>query len=153
MVSKSVSDFIEKYGLSADVYDTKTEIARFREEMGKGLRGEDSSLYMIPTFLSPDAAAVEDETILVLDAGGTNLRVGAVTFRGGVAAEVDFRKYPLPGTDRAITAKEFFDAVAEKLAPYLDRGSKVGFCFSYVARCMENRDAKLVAFCKEVMII
>jgi len=152
LVSKSVSDFIEKYGLSADVYDTKTEIARFREEMGKGLRGEDSSLYMIPTFLSPDAAAVEDETILVLDAGGTNLRVGAVTFRGGVAAEVDFQKYPLPGTDRAITAEEFFDAVAEKLAPYLDRGSKVGFCFSYVARCMENRDAKLVAFCKEVKV-
>ncbi len=152
MVNKSVSTFIKKYSLSADVYDVKTEIAGFREEMGKGLRGEDSSLYMIPTFLSPDAAAVDAETIIVLDAGGTNLRVGAVTFRGGVAAEVDFQKYPLPGTDRELTAEQFFDAVAEKLAPYLDRGEKVGFCFSYVARCMENRDARLVAFCKEVKV-
>lgn len=152
MVNKSVSAFVEKYGLSAEAYDIAAEIAQFREEMGRGLRGGDSSLYMIPTFLSPDAAAVEDETIIVLDAGGTNLRVGAVTFRDGVAAEVEFRKYPLPGTHEELTAEAFFDAVAEKLAPYLDRGSKVGFCFSYAAQCMENRDAKLVAFCKEVKV-
>lgn len=151
-MSKTLTAFVEQNCLSADVFDRKTEIARFREEMGKGLRGEDSSLYMIPTFLSPEAAEVADETIIVLDAGGTNLRVGAVRFRNGVAAEVDFQKYPLPGTDRTLSAEEFFDAVAEKLAPYLDRGTKVGFCFSYVARCMENRDAKLVAFCKEVKV-
>ncbi len=151
-MSITLSAFLDKYCLSAGVYDAKTEIVRFREEMEKGLQGKNSSLFMIPTFLSPEAAKVEDETVIVLDAGGTNLRVGAVTFRNGVAAEVDFQKYPLPGTDRTLTAEAFFDAVAEKLAPYLDRGTKVGFCFSYVAQCMENRDAKLVAFCKEVKV-
>ena len=152
MPERKINDFIARYGLSAMGYDLQEEIEKFRREMVRGLSGEDSSLYMIPTFLSPEAGACPDETVIVLDAGGTNLRVGAVLFRDGVAAQVDFEKYPLPGTDRELTAEAFFDAIAEKLAPYLDRGSKVGFCFSYAAQCMEDRDARLVRFCKEVKV-
>lgn len=145
-------DFLIKQNLTAECYDLEAEIARFREDMTRGLKGGESSLFMIPTFLSPEAGEMKDQTIIVLDAGGTNLRVGNVSFCGGVASEVEFEKYPLPGTDRELSCDEFFDAVAEKIAPYLDRSDKIGFCFSYAAHCMENKDAKLVAFCKEVKV-
>lgn len=144
--------FLRKQNLTADCYDLAEEIALFRREMTRGLQGEPSSLFMIPTFLTPDAGDIEDQTLVVLDAGGTNLRTGCVTFRNGLAQDVTFEKFPLPGTDRELECDEFFDAVAEKLAPYLDKGEKVGFCFSYVAHCMENKDAKLEAFCKEVKV-
>lgn len=145
-------EFLRKQYLTAECYDLQAEIARFREEMSRGLKGEKSSLFMIPTFLSPEAGDIADQTLIVLDAGGTNLRVGCVAFKGGVVSRVEFEKYPLPGTDRELDCDEFFDAVAEKLAPYLDKGEKIGFCFSYVAHCMENKDAKLEAFCKEVKV-
>lgn len=148
----SLAQFIARNRLCAEGYDLPTEITRFREEMVKGLSKEGSSLFMIPSFLDPAGNAVEDGSIIVLDAGGTNLRVGAVTFADGVVSAVNFQKYPLPGTDRELTAVEFFDAVAEKLAPYLGESDKIGFCFSYAAQCMENKDARLVAFCKEVKV-
>lgn len=145
-------DFLKKQNLTAECYDLQTEIEHFREDMTRGLKGEKSSMFMIPTFLSPEAEQIPDQTLIVLDAGGTNLRVGSVSFLDDVASKVEFEKYPLPGTDRELECDEFFDAVAEKLAPYLDRSDKIGFCFSYAAHCMENKDAKLVAFCKEVKV-
>ena len=145
--------FLEKQCLTAESYNVEKEIQTFRQDMMRGLAGEKSSMFMIPTFLSPDAGEIADQTLIVLDAGGTNLRVGSVSFRSGVASEVEFEKYPLPGTDGELNVTEFFDAIAEKLAPYLDRSDKVGFCFSYVAHCMENKDAKLQAFCKEVKVV
>ena len=147
-----VMQFLKRYMLAPACYDLETEVSRFREEMQRGLEGEKSSLLMIPTFVSPEAGEIAPQTVIVLDAGGTNLRVGAVTFSGGVVTDVDFQKYPLPGTAEPLTKTAFFDAIAEKLAPYLDRGSRIGFCFSYAADCMENHDAKIVAFCKEVTV-
>ncbi|MBQ7566506.1 MAG: hypothetical protein IJT18_05240 [Oscillospiraceae bacterium] len=144
--------FLKRFSLTASCYDMALEASRFGEEMQRGLAGEKSSLFMIPTFLSPEAGQIADQTVIVLDAGGTNLRVGRVTFRGGAVADAEFEKCPLPGTERELTCDEFFDAVAEKLAPYLDCGDKIGFCFSYAAQCMENGDAALVAFCKEVKV-
>ena len=152
MSELTMERFLQDQSLTADCYDLDAEIQRFQQEMTAGLSGEKSSLFMIPTFISPEAAELTDETLIVLDAGGTNLRVGYVTFKGGKADEVVFEKCPLPGTDKALTCDEFFDAVAEKLAPYLNAGNKIGFCFSYAAQCMENRDAKMVAFCKEVKV-
>lgn len=145
-------EFLKEQKLSAACYDLDTEISRFREDMLRGLKGEDSSMFMIPTFLSPEAGEIADQSLIVLDAGGTNLRVGSVSFAGGTVQNVEFQKFPLPGTDRELTVTEFFDAIAEKLAPYLDRSDKIGFCFSFVAHCMENKDARLEAFCKEVKV-
>ena len=151
-LSDRMLEFLRRERLCPACFALPDEVERLQKEMRRGLAGERSSLYMIPTFLGTDADAPENGTVIVLDAGGTNLRVGTVTFQDGCAKDVRFEKCPLPGTDAPLTAEAFFDRLAEKLAPYLDAGDRIGFCFSYVAECQENRDARIVAFCKEVTI-
>ena len=147
-----MADFLLRERLCADCFDLSAEVDRFLADMRNGLSGKDSSLYMIPTFLSADHGAAEDGCAVVLDAGGTNLRVGSVTFSGGTVQDISFEKTRLPGTDEPLTAPVFFDRIAERLSPYLDRGDRVGFCFSYAAQCREDKDATIIAFCKEVSV-
>jgi len=151
-MDEKIRSFLDDNRLLPDNYPLEGEIAAFRREMTAGLAGEKSSLPMIPCFLAPDVQARETETVIVLDAGGTNLRVGSAAFENGRLQSLDFEKFPLPGISGTLTCEAFFDAVAEKLAPYLHAGHRVGFCFSYVAECLENRDARLKAFCKEVSV-
>ena len=49
-------------------------------DMRAGLRGEASTLMMLPSFLPAASAPRTGESVLVLDAGGTNLRAGRVRF-------------------------------------------------------------------------
>jgi hexokinase len=58
----------------------------------------------------------------------------------------------MPGTEREIGAEEFFDALASRLAPVIHESSRIGFCFSYPADILPNRDARIRAFNKEVKI-
>ena len=149
---QKLNDFLLRERLCADSFDFSEEVERFRAEMRRGLDGEKSSLYMIPTFLSAGRGAARDGRVVVLDAGGTNLRAGTVTFSGGKATDVTFEKSRMPGTDGTLSAEVFFDRIAEKAAPYLDAGDRLGFCFSYATNCREDRDGTIIEFCKEVSV-
>lgn len=144
--------FLKQEYLHPDSFDTHTEITKLINDMRAGLAGETSSAFMLPTFISPNVTDIKDETVIVLDAGGTNLRVGAVTFKDGKAFSLEFEKHPLPGSGEKLTCTEFFDGIAQKLAPYLDRGRRIGFCFSYAAECTEDKDGRIIGFCKEVRV-
>ena len=52
----------------------REEIRNFMNEMDAGLAGTASSLPMIPTFLGAGNMEPYAKPILVIDAGGTNLR-------------------------------------------------------------------------------
>lgn len=145
-------EFLLANHLTAEQYDLATEIGAFRGDMLCGLAGESATLPMIPTFLSPDADLSGEETLIVLDAGGTNLRTGVAQLHDGVIDGVEYTKCRMPGIERTVTNDEFYDAIAEKLAPYLDLGDKIGFCFSFPAECLDNGDARLVRFAKEIKV-
>ena len=146
------SAFLRDRRLTAEDFPLEQERETFLAELACGLRGQESSLAMIPAFLPAHTDFCGSGRVAVLDAGGTNLRVGAVDFLDGRPQRVQFEKYPLPGTDRALAKQDFFDAVAEKLLPWLEGAEKIGFCFSYAAECMENGDARIKDFCKEVKV-
>lgn len=145
-------EFLKNEHLHKDCYDILAETDKLRADMQHGLYGCPSSLFMLPSFICPEFLISGNETVIVIDAGGTNLRVGAVTFEGGKISKIEFEKHPLPGLKEELSCTEFFDSVAQKLSPYLDKGTKIGFCFSYAAECLENKDAKIIDFCKEVKI-
>ena len=76
-------DFLEANGFVSKQLDRSALVATFLKEMEAGLKGEPSSLAMIPTYVSPSGDLKRDTPVAVLDAGGTNLRAGTVSFPTG----------------------------------------------------------------------
>lgn len=147
----SSQEFLANQGLAASGIDAPAVLDDFHEEMAHGLAGSDSSLAMIPTFITVDRPLPADEPVVVLDAGGTNLRVATVVFdRAGKAEIMDFAKYEMPGISAEISGADFFLQFASYLQPVIEKSKKIGFCFSYPAEITPDCDGRLLRWTKEV---
>jgi hexokinase len=143
--------FLSKHRLLASQYDPKTIIASFLEEMEKGLSGRKSCLAMIPSYLSLPEKAPINESIIVLDAGGTNFRTALIRFDEKSTPHIDyFTNNAMPGTERELTNEEFFNAIADYIQPVLSKSNRIGFCFSYPAAIDRARDGTLLYWTKEI---
>ena len=56
----------------------------------------------------------------------------------------------MPGIDAEIDREEFFRALAGHVLPLADRADRIGFCFSYPAEILPEKDGKLIQFTKEI---
>jgi len=152
-VKDKVIDFLNKYGMYHGSIDIEENCRMFIDEMEKGLRGSESSLKMIPTYISMRKEIPIDEPIIVIDAGGTNFRAAVVYFNREEKAIVEeYRLYPMPGTKGEITKEEFFKTIAEYIGPVLKKSNRISFCFSYPTDILPNGDGRLIQFCKEVKV-
>ncbi|ATW28392.1 hexokinase [Candidatus Formimonas warabiya] len=123
----------------------------FLAEMKRGLKGAKSSLEMIPTYIDADREIPSGEPIVVLDAGGTHLRVATVYFDQGKKPVLEnYMKYPMPGTYGAMSREEFFLALAGRIEALISISSRIGFCFSYATEILPNQDGKLIRWSKEI---
>jgi hexokinase len=72
----------------------------------------------------------------------------------GKAAVSESIKVPMPGTLGPVSAKTFFDNIAEIISPLIKKSSEpikgIGFCFSYPMEITKEADGILLAFSKEV---
>ena len=144
-------EFVSASGLTATREDFTRWVADFREEMARGLAGESSSLRMIPTYLSAEALPRRGEPVIVLDAGGTNLRVALMEFDSdGRPRESWFQTVPMLGTRGKLTAEEFYDALAKLVAPVAERSRHIGFCFSFPCEILPDLDGKVLHLDKEL---
>jgi hexokinase len=143
--------FLGKNRLDARRIDLASATKAFVDELGRGLEGRASSLPMIPTYIETARELPRGERVIALDAGGTNLRVALVAFdASGKAVVEDLRRHSMPGVDAAIGRDEFFKALASFVAPLAGKASKIGFCFSYPAEILPDRDGRLIQFTKEI---
>lgn len=62
-------------------YHDETEIRNISCAMPRSLEGKNGALPMLPTYLSLSNEIEEGVPVIVLDAGGTNLRVALVTIQ------------------------------------------------------------------------
>jgi hexokinase len=153
-----LAEFARHYGFHYDICDPRQLIRDVMIDMERGLRGQRSSLPMIPAYISPIVRFPPDKRVIALDAGGTNLRAALVHFdRQGKVAPENFRKVPMPGTRGRVGAEAFFDEIAALTAPLFEDARAagkavegIGFCFSYPMEITENSDGILLAFSKEV---
>jgi hexokinase len=123
----------------------------FAKEMDRGLGGTGSSLLMIPTYLEADSEIPRGRRVIAVDAGGTNFRVGLVSFDPGGKPEIDlFRNFPMPGLAEEVDSRTFFSTIAGYLSEVADLSDAIGLCFSYATEIQPNRDGRLLRFCKEV---
>ncbi|NLF22477.1 MAG: hexokinase [Lentisphaerae bacterium] len=150
-MNATVAAFLEANGLGEHLLDTEKLLADFAAEMEAGLAGRASSLPMIPAYLTTDAAVPADQPVIVLDAGGTHLRVGVVRFdAAGRPAISRFTRHRMPGTEAPLTADAFFNTLADTLMPVIAEADRIGFCFSYRAEITPDGDGRLLRWSKQI---
>jgi hexokinase len=152
---RSLADFARYYGFHYDICDPRTLIRDIVIDLERGLRGQTSSLPMIPAYINPISRVPPGKTVLALDAGGTNLRAALVHFdEQGKAVTEDSRKASMPGTRGRIKPEAFFDEIAALAGSLLEKASSgiagIGFCFSYPMEITKDADGILLALSKEV---
>ncbi len=151
--AQKIGDFLRMNGMHHDTIEFGENVDRFVRDMEFGLAGKASSLPMIPTYISMEDNVPRNEPVIVIDAGGTNLRVCVVHFDDhGQPVVSDFKNHPMPGTQGEMDRDTFFSTMAEYLEPVLGKSAKIGFCFSYPCEIQPNRDGKLLFFTKEVKV-
>lgn len=147
-----INTVLKEHGMHPGCIDLDAELETYKQEMRDGLAKKDgSSLMMLPTYVGTFDSLPKDESAIVIDAGGTNLRVGRVRFGkdGGISVErVD--RYAMPGTEKSITKEEMFSEIAGHVLPLLQGGDRIGFCFSFVFESLPNHDGIIEAMSKEV---
>ena len=148
-----IDKLLRKHGLHESCFDFGEHVARFTKEMDLGLSGLPSSLFMLPTYLDICKGENMSGEVLAIDAGGTNLRVGLVEFQEDKPPEIKYyNKQPVPGAGTPIDKDDFFDTIAESLAPITEHSDKVGFSFSFPTDVEPSRDGRIIYFDKEVKV-
>ena len=147
---KTVEDFLRDNGfVSASELDRQALLVSFISEMEKGLKGEPSSLMMIPTFVGVNGKIPQGASAAVLDAGGTNFRGAIVSIPPQIS---DKQNQPMPGTKGEVDEETFYNAFAAEVKRLEGKPSckKLGWCFSYPAEATKDLDAKLVRWTKNI---
>lgn len=143
--------FLKDKGLRACDFNIDHLVELFHSEMNRGLRGETSSLRMIPTYIEADNEFLKDTPVIAIDAGGTNFRSALVSFSSSGHIEIEnLSNFHMPGLDGEVSKKEFFRTMAEFIKPVSDKSDRIGFCFSYPTEIFPDKDGRLIQFCKEV---
>ena len=147
---KTPEDFLKENGfVLAEEIDRQGMIMTFLSEMEKGLKGEESSLRMIPAYVGVNGRIKPGAKAAVLDAGGTNFRSAIVS----IPPQVEDRKnQPMPGAQSEVGEEEFYQTFAEELKRVAPKATvaKFGWCFSYNADVTEKLDAKLNCWTKGI---
>ncbi|MDR2601144.1 MAG: hexokinase [Spirochaetaceae bacterium] len=153
--SNELSDFARYYGFHYDCCSPEVIIQDFMLDAQRGLRGEESYMMMIPSYIKPESSTGSGKTVLALDAGGTNFRGALVSFdKTGKAVTQNTIKTYMPGSRGRVSAKDFYNAIADVCEPLLKNAScdvhGIGFCFSYGVKITEDGDAYPEVFSKEI---
>ena len=151
--SKRADEFMKQYGMEPQRTDLSQCTKGFLDEMSDGLRGGNSPVLMLPTYLTLEGELPLNRPVIVVDAGGTNFRSALVTMTDGGPVIENLTVRPMPGSQGAITKEAFLDQVSDILLPLTKKSHQVGFCFSYAAEILPNGDGRVVAISKQVQII
>lgn len=139
--------------MSADFVDINITLNDFCSEMEAGLFGDDSSLAMIPSYIKADASIPTNKPVIVLDAGGTNLRVCTVSFDDNGAVDIGcFEQYKMPGFLHELSKQAFYNTICDYLEPVINKSDSIGFCFSYPTEINADKDGKLLYWTKEIKV-
>jgi hexokinase len=123
----------------------------FLDEMRRGLTETGSSLAMLPTYIETERQVPRNKPVIVMDAGGTNFRVGTVCFKDEGAPEIGaFRVFPMPGIKEEVGKERFFGVMAGYIADIVNTSESIGFCFSYPIEMFPSKDGRVLYFSKEI---
>lgn len=145
-----IDDFLDDNGFSLNI-DKKEIVNNFIKDMTNKLDGKKSSLGMLNSFIKTDGSFKRDEPVIVIDAGGTNLRVSTIIFDNEKKPIIkDFKKVLMPGVTHQVSREQFYREIAEFVIPYNNFSNRVGLCFSYPVKLINSEDGEIVRMGKEI---
>lgn len=148
-----VNDFLERHKMTASNFSVEALLKDFKSEMETGLTVKKSSLAMIVSYIQCNESVPINTPVIVLDAGGTNLRVCTVCFDESGNANIDhFTKHQMPGRAQELSKEDFYNTICDYLEPVIDKADSIGFCFSYPSEISHQKDGKLLYWTKEVKV-
>ena len=131
----------------------KAIAADFQNKITIGLSKDNTEILCIPTYITPKKD-IDNAKILVLDWGGTNFRAAIVQFENGQPRIIENRQMPLSKTEtKGFSKSDLSKVIADAIAQLqcLDNSvTAIGYCFSYPAEAMQDGDAKLLRWTKEI---
>ncbi|KAM5217240.1 hexokinase-3 isoform 3-T3 [Hipposideros larvatus] len=113
--------------------------AQMREAMVKGLRGEASSLRMLPTYVRATPDGSERGDFLALDLGGTNFRVLLVHV-ATAGVQLTSQVYSIPECVAQGSGQQLFDHIVDCIVDFQQKQGlsgqslPLGFTFSFPCR-------------------
>lgn len=128
-----------------------------------GLSQPDQEVLCLPAYLQPPAADLSGEAVVV-DAGGTNVRAAWLSLSHQIKVLAGPLHALLPDgrtPGQPVGRAEFFGRQADLIARLQTAdGTKIagsgslplGYCFSYPAEVLSNRDARLLFWTKGIQI-
>ena len=154
-MSASIEGFLRKSGFRPEREMLAATMRAFEDEAAKAVAGEPSSLRMIDSHLPGcvDVQSLADRPVIVVDAGGTNLRVASIRLTAGGPMFAHVRKSRMPGTDGLVSAELFHRAIAAEVDAVRvcePQAACIGYCFSYECTSLPDGDAELVAWSKQI---
>lgn len=150
---KSVREFLKETGFIQTWEEMQPVEEAFIDHMEKGLKGEKSSLPMLAAYLTVDSLPEESKDVIVMDAGGTNLRVSLLRITPGQKPQIlEHYKQPVPGKPGPITPDAFFEALAKAVLPVADKSDRIGFCFSFPCKILPSLDGEILYLDKELEV-
>ena len=149
-MNKKASAFLSKHNFPVHA-DINAMVDSLLFDMNEGLAKRPAAEDMIKTYSNPPESAAAGKSVIVIDAGGTNFRSCLLTFDQFGKSNIDFmEKTTMPGTEKELSRREFFDKFAENLEHLKDKSANIGFCFSYPMTITEDGDGILIGFSKEI---
>lgn len=147
------AEFIKKHNMDYRDIVIEQEIPRYLEEMQAGLDGKPSSLLMLPTYLKLNDEVEKNKPVVCIDAGGTNLRIAVARFNdGGEFVMSEISRDTIPGAERELSAQEFFDVMAQLIAPFCKYSHNMVLSFAYRTSSTQDIDAEIIDITKEVKV-
>ena len=149
----AAADFLRRHHMHPDDIDTSDFCRAFTEDMIAGLAGRPSSMGMFPAYLSCESEARKDTPVLVVDAGGTNLRCARMRFAadGSVITEA-VRKGRMPGTRGEVSADELYEAIAREIMAVGADCELACISFSYPCEVLPSGDGRVMRLTKELHV-
>lgn len=151
MRKETPEEFLRRHDMFYEQMPFEALTDAYISDIRAGLRGEDSTLMMLPSFLRAASAPRAGESVLVLDAGGTNLRAGRVRFdEAGKPVVEALRKSRMPGALGAdASADEMFRQMAQLALPIAGETRRACIAFSFPCECLPGGDGRILSMGKE----
>jgi hexokinase/galactokinase len=142
--------------LSISAQEMQGIITQFHSEMENGLRGEPSSLAMIPTYVEMPTGR-EKGRFLAMDLGGSNFRVLSVELKGNAQfGPIVIDTFQLQDEHIKGTAEDLFGFTADSLGAFMkmhaisqEEALKMGYTFSFQVEQTGIASGRLVKWTKE----